>query len=371
MTRKEARVNIGLGDIPEDKIEQIVKNKKEKIKNSGGPNVRPVSWSNNTNPRSNVVIKADIPQASVNVTANSKPKLQTVMVKQASKQPIAQDEPSYQYEMNSSINDFDHYMPMYNHTKVSASKRLSNGRTIESVSPNDMNQDQDRMNPVHCKKDLVKIQRQKRLKQQKDQTEKAKLEEQRKNQNLEALNNMLRKKNENYKRKVAVKEIEKADNSLFFEDDEPKVKQRLTVKTNIQSQDNIKFSHLAGSKGIIKPSTSKNSAMGSVNQSITSTLSRRPHDGKRIQKSSIGDESTVSSHQLNFHNRISCEPKFQNKHGSSNDLKTSKRSQKSSYKYGINDGKKSSSIGSKHIKKVISLPSVKLDKKAIKGNKSK
>lgn len=35
ISRKEARARIGLGDIPDDKIEEIIKVKKEKVKNSG------------------------------------------------------------------------------------------------------------------------------------------------------------------------------------------------------------------------------------------------------------------------------------------------------------------------------------------------
>ena len=140
--------------------------------------------------------------------------------------------------------------------------------------------------------------------------------------------------------------------------------ERLTVKPYIQSQDNLKFHHFSSFKAGNKPNTSKNSTVGSVNHSIQSPLSRRLYGNEchKNKKSSIGDESTNAS---NFQGRITNFSKFQNRReslSSSNNAKSTKKSQnftKGSYSY----------VSHKQIKKVISIPSVSLDKKAVKQSK--
>ena len=102
------------------------------------------------------------------------------------------------------------------------------------------------------------------------------------------------------------------------------------------SQDNFKVQPFTGHKLPIKHKTTKNSAMSSVAHSIQSPVSRKAtqFDSKK-KRVSISDESTNASHAHNFQGRRTYNPKVQKK----------------------------------AIKKVINIPSVKIDKQLMKAQK--
>ena len=200
------------------KSKRSLKTNKDKIKTNPDKNQSKLFQRNSTRfSRSKVDLKNYHSNGNTNEERRALgTKVSTVMTKQAkdvkpSSVQASIPEPQYQYEMSSSINDFDEYIPIYDHSqyKHSASKKPNKNVKINDKSSvqKQVKMDQieiEKLVTTQCRKDLVKIQKRNKIKQMKEQKEKERLEEERKKQNLEALNNMFKKKHQNYKKKKEI-----------------------------------------------------------------------------------------------------------------------------------------------------------------------
>lgn len=383
MTRQEARERIGLGIIPDEKIEQIIKVKKDKLKTNNAAKSDSKSSQRNTVATTNTRMDGKVRPASTSKESErqtTSAKLRTVITTQTApthttvKTKIP--EPTYQFEMSSSINDMDDYLPVYGKSQYKHSDAKKSKNSVKTSGEKHLQKateqtEAEKVIQSQCRKDLVKIQKLNRIRKLKEQREKNRQEEERKRQNLEALESVIKKKSEVYKKKKDVPD--RNNDSIGFDNQEQLENQRFTAEPSVHVQDNFKLGQLSSQKPITKVNTTKNSGVNSVCHSAQSPLSRRTYNNevKGYKKSSIGDESTTASHVNNFNGRLTYEPKFKNKRGSvTNSINMTKQSKKLS-KYGkcSNTSKVSIKSKPKQVKKVISIPSVEIDKKAAKSLK--
>lgn len=380
ITRKEARARIGLAEIPDDKIEKLIKVKKNKLKiakeetdivepekNKMAPvfqyqksrsrlsNDERISSKKSTEslkeskPHTRETLKIKFPEARTVERLN----IQTTGTK-------------FEPDVMSSINDmgqldynnfgskfhnesqFDNdedeeFTPIYNdnrrNRKTSAGK-LKNSKTGK-IKETDKNQqelhltDQETLYDNEAKKDLVKQQKRAQAKRLKEEKELQMLKELKKKQNLESLNDMLKKRTENYKKKQIDNKNTPNDPFNFEEENKEDALNRLTAQPVNQSQDNFKVQHFVGPKLPVRHKTTKNSTVTSVTHSIQSSLSRQ-YIQEFKKRPSFSDDSTKASHVQNFQSRRTYNPK----------------------------------INKKSIKKVINIPSVKIDKKLVKAQRN-
>lgn len=380
ITRKEARARIGLGEIPDDKIEKLIKVKKNKLKVSKDE-------PDTTEPEKNKTTSVFQYQKSRSRLSNDErisTKKSTESLKE-SKAPIRETlkikfpeartverlniqtiGTKFEPDVNSSINDigqldynnfgakfpnesqFDNeededFTPIYNenrkHKKTSAGK-LKNSKTgklkdTEKDQEEAQMTEQERYYDNEAKKELVKQQKRAQAKRMKEEKEQQMLKELKKKQNLESLNDMLKKRTENYKKKQIDNKNTPNDPFNFDEENKEEALNRLTAQPVNQSQDNFKVQHFVGPKLPVRHKTTKNSTVTSVTHSIQSPLSRQSMQEFK-KRPSFSDDSTKASHVQNFQSRRTYNPK----------------------------------INKKSIKKVINIPSVKIDKKLVKAQRT-
>lgn len=365
ISRKEARARIGLGKIPGEKIEEIIKVKKKKLKTSASKNhikqiSHPMTQLQTQKSRSRLSNEPGLQASKSNVGGKNhkvvvkeliKLKYPTEISPKANVVKAEIPECRYDADMFSSINDFDEFIPIYQEPRSKPPKPESNklsskynSKTKEKEinkfqSDEDVQFDEDKLAEIEAKKELVKLQRKAKLKRMREEREKEKQLELKKKQNLEALNDMFKKRTENFKKKKEFEDKENVIDPFAFDDDPKSVAiNRLTSKPVNQSQDNFKIQHFTGSKLPIRHKTTKNSTATSVTHSIQSPISRK-FPGAVVdpkKKSTISDESTNASHMQNIPGRKTYNPK----------------------------------VSKKSIKKVINMPSVKIDKNAAKLSKT-
>ena len=322
ITRKEARARIGLADIPDDRIEELVKNKKSKLQSTSPKNSEVVgdqiySIPSYSKPRSRMGNEFTLE----NSKSNPKATRSTMAVKEVIK--IKQSDSKnqrpnvvqakipdvhYDHDLNSSINDFDEFTPVYHEppksksTKLKIKSKPSKGKEDSEAQPSKTQEDTQA--EIHQKKELVKLQRKAKLKKIKEQKELEKQAELKKKENLESLNNMFKKRTESFKKKKVVESKEDVNSSLIRDDDtKNEVINRLTAKTTNTSHESFKVQHFAGHRLSMKHDNK--SAMTSATHSIQSPASRQvyPANINKRQKGSISDQSTNVSHAHNFNGR--------------------------------------------------------------------
>jgi hypothetical protein len=341
LSRKEARARIGLGDIPDEKIEEIIKVKKKKLKTSASKNnikqiSHPMTQLQTQKSRSRLSNDPGL-QAS---KSNEGGRNHKVVVKELIKLKYPSEvtpratvvraeipDCRYDQDMNSSINDFDEFIPVYQEPRSRPPKPESNKsiskynsrakekETHKGHSDEDTQFDQEKLAEIEAKKELVKLQRKAKLKRMREEREKEKQLELKKKQNLEALNDMFKKRTENFKKKKEFEDKENVVDPFAFDEDPKSVAvNRLTSKPVNQSQDNFKMQHFTGSKLPIRHKTTKNSAVSSVTHSIQSPISKKIFTGGEVKKkSTISDESTNASHLQNIAGRKTHNPKVSKK----------------------------------------------------------
>lgn len=357
LSRKEARAAIGLGDIPDDKIDEKVKLKKHKIKSEkqsvSKVNGGPVPKFQYQNPRPKL---SNDQRVTMNIQ-NEIEKPKKVVVKETIKIKYPDEisprklnivkakipECNYDQDMMDSLHDFDEFQPIYQDAKESKhdsksikTKYNSKGKEKNKKTPTaelEINElsEEERRAEIEAKKELVRQQRKAKLRKMKEDKEREIQEELRKKQNLEALQDKFKKRTENYKKKAAEAPQESDTSILSNEDHRGAAIARLTTKPN-QSQDNFKIQHFTGHKLPLKHKTSKNSAVSSVAHSIQSPVNRQvyPVEAKR---GSISDASTTVTQVQGL------------------------------------PGRRTFQKPKKIVKKVISIPTVKIDKKLAKQQK--
>lgn len=370
ITRKEARARIGLADIPDQKIDVLIQQSKDKLKTSEQrPQTQQIedeankhcfeyksrqsnkpkiekSRSTEMNSGNKSSIKKEVVIKTVHEDVTFQPTMNIVNAK------IPQ---CYYDDMKSSITDYDEdehiYLQSYynNATKNdSRDERRQRSRLMDKQKKTiDSNEDvhysqqntllENKQNYIDSRKELVKLQQKEMIKKLKEQKDKTKQEELKKKQNLEALNNRIKKKTESYKRK---KDTEMSDRVIdILANDEAfkgnNIKQH-SISTNISSEIG-KTGFFGGQRQTSRTGTTKNSAGNSINQSVQSPLSRATIHNQEEQrkKYSIIDEGSNSSSTLVLKGRKTFNTKIQKK----------------------------------SVKKVISIPSVKIDKRFEKEHK--
>jgi hypothetical protein len=335
LSRKEARARIGLGDIPDEKIREIVKVKKNKLSISkqqdvtGPANKPPAQVFQYQKSRSRVSIEPRISNSkSTESIKESKPNIKETLKIKFPETKIVERitiDSKYDNDLMSSINDMGQYdefnlhskfpngarfdnddsdscTPMYDerkkHRKISAVK-LKNSKTskikdIEQHPEEVQLTEQEKMVDMEAKKELVKQQKRAQNKKMKEEKEHQTLRELKKKQNLEALNEMLKKRTESYKKKKVEQKNTPNDPFNFDEENKDVVLNRLTEQPVNQSQDNFRIQHFVGPKLPTKHKTAKNSNVTSVSHSIQSPLSRKPYHELR-NRASISEDSTKAT----------------------------------------------------------------------------
>jgi hypothetical protein len=373
LPRKEARANIGLGDIPNETIEEIIKMKKHKLKetskskNEGRP---PIQNKNSNCPKANLKFKK---KTSEEKKAKSKEKnnkgVSAVISKKVEEIKAIMPEVEYKYEMSSSIGDFEDYLPVYtkNKYKHGGSKKteIKTQNKTESEQHKEEQTEKEKLMELEMRKELVKMQQRAKLKKIKEEKEKERAEEERKRQNLEALNNLLKTKLKSKKKK----DMEKVDDSLKFEDEEEPTKERFTLNSINQSQDAVKYGRLMPSRVSIKHKTSQNSEMTSVAHSVQSPLSKQVNivnNRMARKRNAAEDESANASNAYNAQGRMTFDSKFTNKRGSVGNSSNSNASSKKTSKGNKQISLKKSGINTQKKQWKLSIPTVQIDKKAAK-----
>ena len=369
ISRKEARARIGLADIPDEKINVLIKQSKDKLKTfEQRTQIQPVEdeinkhcfeYKSRQNNKSKIEKSHSTEMTSGNKGNHKKEIILKSRFDDVTFQPtmniVNTQVPQCNYdEIKSSITDFEEYDHTYlqayynNATKNdSRDERRQRSRftekqkkTIDSSEELQFSQQNtffEKQVFIDSRKELVKLQQKEMIRKIKEVKEKTKQEELKKKQNLEALNSKIKKKSELYKRK---KETETSDKVIdILANDEAfkgnNIKQH-SISTNISSE-NAKFGYFGGQRQTSRTGTTKNSAGNSINQSVQSPLSRANFYNQEEQrkKYSIMDESSNSSSVIAMKGRKTFNPK----------------------------------IPKKSVKKVISIPSVKIDKRFEKEQK--
>ena len=231
ITRKEARARIGLGDIPGEKIDVLIKQNKDKLKPSElkiqSQTIEEDSSKQYFEYKSRQNIKPKIEKSnSIENTSNNKVILRKEIINRERHEDVsfhptmnivnAKIPNWYLDEIKSSTTEFEDYDHTYlqayynNATKHDGREeqklktRLSEKqrKTIEineEVIYSQQNNIEWQNN--ESRKELVKLQQKEMIRKIKEEKEKARLEELKKKQNLEALNNKIKKKSELYKKK--------------------------------------------------------------------------------------------------------------------------------------------------------------------------
>ena len=342
ITRKEARARIGLGDIPDDKIETLIKQTKEKLKpadqNSHSQSVdeEPINPCLEYKSRQIVKMKIDKSNSSENSSLNKgnlrkevqRPDISSQISFHPAMNIVNTKMPnSYFDEVKSSITDmeeFDHtYLQAYynNATKQDSreehrpkSKYSENQR--RAVEPNEEVQyshhnNNDNRTHNENRKELVKMQQKEMIRKLKEEKTKAKLEELKKKQNLDALNYKIKKKAEVYKKK---KETEFSDKVIdILANDE--AFRGANIKQNSGSvsisNEGSKLGFFGGQRQTSRTGTTKNSAGNSISQSIQSPLSRTAiQNAEEHRKGNTNsDENSSSSNTHIIKGRKTYNPK--------------------------------------------------------------
>jgi len=209
LSRKEARARIGLGSIPDDKIEEFMKDSKPKVKpqelsSTNKSNNTPVptfqyQGANRSRQSQEQKIKNNKSVENNRVRVRETLKIRFPETRIVNERAI--ESSKYDNDLASSINDFDEFTPMYhnshkNKNKKSGSKPKNFKISKEKESFRGLTQDilteEEKQKNIEGKRELVKQQRKAKLKKIKEEKELERKQELKRKQNLENLNNMLK-----------------------------------------------------------------------------------------------------------------------------------------------------------------------------------
>ncbi|CAI2381902.1 unnamed protein product [Moneuplotes crassus] len=359
LSRKEARARIGLSSIPDEKIEEFVKVKKTKVK----PQVIPEGKKSNRDPvpvfsyesRSKSRLNQDSTSKEQESDGTNKVKVRETLKIKFPEVPQAEDrrivstiESRYDQDLASSINDFDEFTPMYSKmTKQKLKKTTSKPKNpkitkeksnIKSFGGKPPKSQENPLRKSEDKKELVRQQKKANYKKLKEEKDKRKERELKTKQNVEALNQFLTKKTQNYKKiKALNKEKEPEEDFPTKEALKAETLNRLTTQPSTRTS--------------YRPPARPKKAVGDSNPNVILT-NRRTYNPKGPSKKVIKKVINIptvkmnkkkKAHNQSFHSKDeSCEDSSHRKVVISKMSKVSKNSEK----------KASRSIKTKKTKKV-------------------
>jgi hypothetical protein len=262
ITRKEARARIGLGDIPDEKIEELVKIKKSKLNHTSPKNIEKVVTAvSDFKVPEKVKSRAIVNQKLKNSKSTDKGSSIIVLkepIKIKFPEPKMHTKPAsphYEMELNSSLGEISEFMPIYKPAVIKSHQKAAKN-VVKTIELSHQESEE--------KKELIKAQRKAKARKLREEREKERMEEERKKKGLDRLNEMFKKRTQGFKNKC--KEETENDN--------------LIVPTNTSipvCQDSYKLHPSISSKLPINSKTTKTSYTNSIPHSIQSPLSKQPH----------------------------------------------------------------------------------------------
>lgn len=151
-----------------------------------------------------------------------------------------QDQFYYQAYYNNAVSKYD--QPEESKLKPKYLDRPKKKHTSSSLK-DVANEEVERQVQAECRKELVKLQQKAKLRKMREERERERQAELKKKQNLDALNNMLRKRKETYIHKKELEHGDKVNDSLVVDDRDCANDRTQIKKIAVQSTENFKINN--------------------------------------------------------------------------------------------------------------------------------